>query len=333
MPRRANARAGESLPTEHHDPLSKYTRHRAFNSAIARQLYQDSDTIDVGRRIANCATVLGLDLYEDEGQELETQIRSMRPCNARLCPFCEWRRTRAWRKRLFSGLEAFNREHPKYVPLFLTLTVPNPRMEDLRDTLKQMNAAWHRMTASSAFPTEYWFRRTEVTVGSTSPESPLMAHPHFHVLLLVRPSYFGKHYIKQVEWQKRWTNAMRSDVSLVVDVRRVRSQSSSSNESMSGSELQKLENANAVLEVAKYMSKATQLVEMGDALSEFHRQMGGLKLFTVSKSLRGFISEGLIQEDEMLDANDHLAEGRAPDARAIAQWFDDTQEYVFTSIT
>ena len=333
MPRRANARAGESLPTEHHDPLEKYTRHRAFNSAIARQLYRDSETIDIGRRIANCATVLGLDIYDNDDQGVETQIRSMRPCNARLCPFCEWRRTRVWRKRLFTGLEAFQEEHPKYVPIFLTLTVPNPCLEDLRVTIKAMNGAWHRMTASKAFPTPYWFRRTEVTVGSTAPEAPLMAHPHFHVLLLVKPSYFGKHYIKQLEWQKRWTNAMRSEVPLVVDVRRVRNARSSNSELTPGSEPQRLESASAVLEVAKYMSKATQLVEMGDALSEFHRQMGGLKLFTVSKSLKGFIDEGLISEEEMCDENYHLAEGRLPDAKAIATWFDDTQEYVFTSIT
>ena len=333
MPRRANARAGESLPTEHHDPLSKYSRHRAFNHAIARQLYKDSDTIDIGRRIANCATVLGLDLYEDEEAGLETQIRSMKACTARLCPFCEWRRTRAWRKRLFSGLEAFGEAHPNYVPLFLTLTVPNPRLEDLRGTLKAMTSAWNRMTASKAFPTPYWFRRTEVTVGAGGPFSPLMAHPHFHVLLLVKPSYFGKRYIKQTEWQKRWTNAMRSDVPLVVDIRRVRSASRNSDELMSGSSEQKIANSSAVLEVAKYMSKATQLVEMGDSLPEFHRQMGGLKLFTVSKPLKGFIDEGLISEEEMLDTNEHLAAGRLPDAKAIAQWFDDYQEYVFTSVT
>jgi hypothetical protein len=52
----------------------------------------------------------------------------------------------------------------------------------------------------------------------------------------------------------------------------------------------------------------------------------------VSKSLRRFISEGLISEEEMCDANEHLAEGKLPDAKAIALWFDDSQEYVFTDI-
>ena len=333
MPRRSNARAGESLPTEHHDPLAQFTRHRAFNGAIARQLYKDSDTIDVGRRIANCATVLGLDMYESESHGIETQIRSMSACNARLCPFCEWRRTRVWRKRLFTGLEAFNAVHPRYVPLFLTLTVPNPQLEDLRDTLKAMNAAWNRMNASKAFPTAYWFKRTEVTVGSCQVGAPLKAHPHFHVLLLVKPSYFGKGYIKQIEWAERWRKAMRSEVPLIVDIRRVKGDNKKRDDYEGVDVPKSLGSGKAVLEVAKYMAKATQLVELGSGLSEFHRQMGGLKLFTVSKPLRRFIDEGLISEDELIDANEHLAEGRVPDARAIAQWFDDTQEYVFTDIS
>lgn len=333
MPRRANATAGESALTGHHDPLASFTRHRRLNGAIARSLYNDSDTVDVGRRIANCASVLGLDLYEEEGQGVTAELRAMRSCNARLCPFCEWRRTRAWRKRLFTGLEAFSVDHPKYVPLFLTLTVPNPPLGELRETLKQMNQAWNRLASSKAFPTDFWFRRTEVTVGQSSPEGPIKAHPHFHVLLLVKPSYFGKRYIKQQEWADRWRKAMRSDVQLVVDIRRVTSKQSKGRDMSAGSSSQASENSAAVLEVAKYMSKATQLLEMGAALPDFHREISGARLYSVSKSLRRFIREGLISEEEMLDTNEHLAEGRVPDAVAIAEWFQDTQEYLFTSIT
>lgn len=332
MPRRANAKAGEPLPKGHHDPLHDFTRHRRLNGAIARALYADSDTIAVGRRIANCAQVLGLDLYETEGLGVKAQIRSMRPCNARLCPFCEWRRTRAWRKRLFTGLEAFEAEHPRHVPLFLTLTVPNPPLDGLRDTLGEMSKAWNRMTSSKGFPTEHWFRRTEVTVGAPSMQGPITAHPHFHVLLMVSPGYFGRAYIKQTEWQRRWTKAMRADQPLVVDIRRVKNRELQSSELQNGSPPQSDAKKSAVLEVAKYMAKGTQLVELGDCLSEFHRQMGGLKLYSVSKSLRGFIREGLISEEEMLDTNEHLAAGRLPDARAVAAWFDDYQEYVFTDI-
>ena len=177
MPRRANALAGESALQGHSDPLDKFTRHRRLNQPIARALYKDSDTIDVGRRIATCADVLGVDLYEDDQEGVEARLRAMRPCNARLCPFCEWRRTRAWRRRLFNGLEAYSESGEKRVPLFLTLTVPNPPMEDLRDTLGQMNKAWHRFTSHRGFPTDMWFRRTEVTVSQSVAHQGTFAHP------------------------------------------------------------------------------------------------------------------------------------------------------------
>ena len=332
MPRRANAKAGEPALRGHHDPLDKFSRHRRLNDTIARALCRDQETISVGRRIANCAHVLGVELYDQEDGHVDARLRAMRPCNARLCPFCEWRRTRAWRKRLFDGLAAYEAAGERRVPLFLTLTVPNPRMEDLKATLKEMNAAWHRMTSSKGFPTDLWFRRTEVTVGAQQAHSPITAHPHFHVLLLVKPSYFGKRYIKQSEWADRWSRAMRADQRLIVDIRRVKPAAAASDGSESGSPEPIDGKKNAVLEVAKYMAKGTQLVEIGSSLPEFHRQMAGVRLYAVSKGLRRYIKDGEVRGVEMMDQEETSIDSRLPDAHGIARWFDDQQEYLFTEI-
>ena len=332
MPRRCNASAGESALQGHSDPLGKFTRHRRLNEPIARALFKDSDTIDVGRRIASCADVLGLDLYDNEEQGLEARVRAMRPCNARLCPFCEWRRTRAWRRRLFTGLEAFHATAEKRVPIFLTLTVPNPRLEDLRETLKEMSKAWNRLVSSKAFPTDLWFRRTEVTVGAPVALQPTFAHPHFHALLLVKPSYFGKKYIKHDVWADRWTKAMRAEQRLVVDIRRVTTRGTSNADSEPGSSELANESKRGVLEVAKYMAKGTQLLEIGEELPEFHHQMAGLRLYSVSRALRQYIRDGDIRQAELLDDDEGLPDAREPDAMAVATWFQDHQEYLFTEL-
>ena len=39
----------------------------------------------------------------------------------------------------------------------------------------------------------------------------MRAHPHYHALLLVKPSYFTKNYIKQSEWVEMWQKALRAD--------------------------------------------------------------------------------------------------------------------------
>ena len=47
-----------------------------------------------------------------------------------------------------------------------------------------------------------------------------MAHPHFHALLLVKPSYFTINYIKQGDWVEMWAKALRADYLPSVNVSR-----------------------------------------------------------------------------------------------------------------
>ena len=51
----------------------------------------------------------------------------------------------------------------------------------------------------------------------------MMAHPHFHALLLVKPSYFkGQGYIKQGDWVEMWSKALRADYLPSVNVKAVK---------------------------------------------------------------------------------------------------------------
>ena len=77
----------------------------------------------------------------------------------------------------------------------------------LEDTLKDMNASWKRMSETVAFKKGVagFIRTTEVTRGK---DGDMRAHPHYHALLLVKPSYFTKNYIKQSEWVEMWQKAL-----------------------------------------------------------------------------------------------------------------------------
>lgn len=284
---------------------------------------RDADTRDVGRKIANCALRLRAQVILQEEHKPEVNLQAARLCNARLCPFCEWRRTRAWRRRLYSGLDAFFEEHPKHVGVFLTLTVKNCPLTELGQTLDDMNRAWKRMKMRSFFPTDYWFRRTEVTIGSSHPMEETKAHPHFHVLLLVKPSYFGKGYVKQTEWQKQWMDSARLDYPPVVDVRRATSSSKT------GSTTSK-DARSAVVEAAKYTTKATELLELGDATGEFHRQLRKRRLIAVSRPLSAYLKAGDVTAEEMLDVDTKPLPPGAEAIDVIADWFEDTNEYVIT---
>ncbi len=325
MPRRCNAEAGTAPPHANHDVLGQFSRHRQYNSPVSRHLMNDADTRDVGRKIANCALTIKADVLLHEDFRAEANLKAARLCNTRLCPFCEWRRTRAWRARLFKGLTAVYEDQPKLRGVFLTLTVKNCRLEDLGDQLDQMNRAWDRLAKRAFFPTSMWFRRTEVTVGSAAFPAENYAHPHFHVLLLVKPSYFSHGYVKQSEWQKQWMDAARLDYVPVIDVRTAKQKSADGSSSAESAK-------SAVLEAAKYAAKATDLLELGSATSELHWQLRNRRLYALSADLRKYIKAGDISASEMMDNEAKPLPEGTEKVEAIAQWFEDTNEYVITDL-
>ena len=281
----------------------------------------DPETRDIGLRIANCANTIRADVLLHEELEPEVNLKAAKVCNARLCPFCEWRRTRAWRARLHQGLEALYGDQPKLRGVFLTLTVRNVPLGQLGEQLDEMNKAWKRLTDRSFFPTSLWFRRTEVTVSATPGGSGYMAHPHFHVLLMVKPSYFSHGYVKQSTWTKEWMDSARLDYVPVVDVRATKGNSSDGSSSASSAK-------NAVLEAAKYAAKATDLMELGPAITELHHQLYRKRLYARSKELGKYIKSGDISPEEMMDnTSKPLPEGTTC-VPVVAQWFEDANEYL-----
>ena len=308
----------------HSDVLGKFTKHRRYNTPICKSLAMDPDTVEIAKAIGNCALTLGIDVTAAPDGPAEARLRAAHVCNKRVCPFCEWRRSRAWRRRFFEGLPKFAEDFPTHKPVFLTLTVKNCRIEDLRSTIADMHRAWKRMTLLSMFPTKFWFRRTEVVLqGGRNPElGGVMVHPHIHVLLMVPAGYFSHGYVKQTEWQKSWMMSARLDYAPVVDVRRGKKSSTSGGANSS-------DTLAASLEVSKYSTKGTDLINMGSSLGEYHRQVRNLRLSASSASLKPYLSDTPIQESELVDKKAGESELIAT-GKAI--WFDDIGEYLFSSI-
>ena len=325
MPRSCNSEAGRTSPNRHFDALGQLSRHRQYNSPIARHLMLDTGTRDIGQKIANCALTIKAGIILHPELPPETNLTAARVCNTRLCPFCEWRRTRVWRQRLFNGLTSLYEHQPKLRGVFLTLTVRNVQLDALGDQLDQMNRAWNRMVQRSFFPTDLWFRRTEVTVGQNLASGAFTAHPHFHVLLLVRPSYFSHGYVRQTEWQKQWMDSARLDYVPVVDVRSAKAKSIDGSTSA-------VDAKGAVMEAAKYAAKATDLMELGPAITELHWQLRHRRLYALSKQLREYVKAGEVSEAELLDDDSKPLPPGAERIEVLAQWFEDTQDYQIVDI-
>ena len=318
--------AGLASDTRTHlSVLEPFSKHRRYHSPICKALAMDEDTRDVAKAIGNCALNLGIEIEMPDGEEPQPKLRAVRACNRRVCPFCEWRRTKALRRRFFEGLPRFHEDFPTHHPIFLTLTVKNVGVEDLKTSITDLHRAWKRLTLCSFFPTPFWFRKTEVTISRSLDKKTEtgMAHPHLHCLLMVPAGYFSHGYVKQTEWQKQWMMAARLDYSPIVDVRRCRSKSGAQTDSVSAS-------LGASLEASKYAAKATDLIKLGDSLGEYHRQVKGVRLTGVSGSLKPYVSASEISETELTDGGESLP---VESVKGTAIWFEDLEEYLFESLT
>ena len=117
-------------------------------------------------------------------------------------------------------------------------------------------------------------------------------------------------------------DAARLDYAPIVDVRRAKTKSSSGGHAID-------ESRSAGIEAAKYATKATDLIAMGDVLTEYHYAVKGLRLSATSSSMRPYLSDASMGVDELVD-------DAAPDpsscVRGKALWFEDVQEYLFSDI-
>lgn len=123
-----------------------------------------------------------------------------------------------WRARFFKALPKLQEDYPKARFIFLTLTVRNCPLEELRDTVKVMNKAWGRLVKRKAFPADGWVKSLEVTMGQDG-----LAHPHFHVVMMVKPSYFKSgNYLSHEKWTDLWESCLRIDYTPIVNVKTVK---------------------------------------------------------------------------------------------------------------
>src|SRR5471032_2208811 len=180
---------------------AKWDQHRGNTQTIGALYDRASDAKleRLGERMKQCSGLLHFEQTLDmETGELGIKLDKAMFCKVRHCPVCQWRRGMANMARFYERLPALAAAQPKAQWLFLTLTVRNPAMANLRTTLRDMNAAWQRMIQRAGWPAKGFVRTTEVTKGKDG-----RPHPHFHCLLLVDPGYFqGKNYISQAKWRQ-----------------------------------------------------------------------------------------------------------------------------------
>ena len=226
-----------------------------------------------------------------------------------------------WQARFYLSLPSIQHEQPKARWLFLTLTVRNCKVSELGDTLTAMNSAWNRLRLRKEFkPVLGWVRTTEVTRGRDG-----SAHPHFHVLLMVPPSWFrGQSYIKQSRWVELWRECARLDYEPVVDVRTVKSKAPKEGQSEADVAVSALQSA--VAETLKYSVKPSDMVADPAWFLEMTRQVHRRRFVASGGALKDVLRVD-DETDEDLSLADSPATVEDDGSRLAFNWRTDERTY------
>lgn len=170
-------------------------------------------------------------------------------CKVPMCPSCQWRRSLKWRARFLTLLPSLQEKYSGHRWIFLTLTVRNCELADLRLNLQALNQAFNRLSQLKRFPMDGLVKSVEVTrawdcydrgeyLGRHGTkwimkweydnkrflllEPTMEVHPHLHILGLVPSGYFGKNYINHEDWTQMWQQSLRVDYKPIVNIKAVK---------------------------------------------------------------------------------------------------------------
>lgn len=247
--------------------------HKANSDRVATH-YDGTEFQRYSERITDCARWLDFRLVPEQSEgAYKLKLASARFCHCRQCIICSWRKSLAYKARAYKVLPKVVEDYPTARFLFVTLTVKNCQITELRDTLKWMNKGFSRLSQLKAWPALGYLKTTEVTKG----RDRVSAHPHFHCLLMVKASYFSHNYIRQDEWAEMWQKSLRIDYKPVMDVQAL-----------------KIEKSPVALlsEIVKYQTKPNDVV-LGNKewFLELTRQLHHTKAFALGGVFKDYFRE------------------------------------------
>lgn len=179
-------------------------------------------------------------------------------CKDKFCPVCQ--KIKSTKNALaIQTMYNYLKENTKLNYLFITLTAPNVKGEDLNNELISYSKSFERMikVKKVAKINKGYIAKLEITYNAEDDSY----HPHYHVIMAVPNQYFKNmnYYIKRDEWLEIWKKAKRDEYITQVDVRKVHNK----NEDGISSE---------VLELAKYMAKSSDYFNSLDVFETYFNQ-------------------------------------------------------------
>lgn len=269
--------------------IEKYTPKKDLNRKAA-DFIEKHITLKAVVRFETCSSWMH---FLTNGDMNVRRLYRTDSCGNRFCPICTWKTARKDAIKISVIMEAIKFIEQKDY-LFLTLTAPNCKGEDLKEEIDRFNLAVNRLfkrrnvervvkgyirklevtTDQEKYVTDELYRRKKdyydirgIKVGDPNPTYDTY-HPHVHIIVVVNKSYFNKpsEFISKAEWLEMWRGCMKDNSITQVDARKVSERGSS----------------NAVLEVAKYSAKGSDLYHSEKVFDTFYMGLKRRQLLVYS---------------------------------------------------
>ena len=269
--------------------MKKYTEKKIKNQLLQTLISKHvSDSTLL--RIRECNTFM---LFLADRTLEHKKLHGANSCKHRFCPVCSWRKARKNALKI-SILMQYLREEENKEFVFLTLTAPNVKAEELDDEIKHYNKSFQRLMQrkevkaavkgyvrklevtydGKEFITEYmyknrtqYYKKRGLNIGDKNPNYDTY-HPHFHVILVVNKSYFTdkNYYISRDRWLELWQKSTKNPLITQVDVRKVKA----------------TDNKKEVSEIAKYSAKDSDYLQDEKVFDTFFNALSGKRLIVYS---------------------------------------------------
>lgn len=278
--------------------LEKFTPKKDLNRK-ASDFMEKHLTVKSVNRFETCSSWM---LFLTNGAMNVKRLHKSNRCGNRFCPICTWKTAKKDAIKISILLEAIQEIEQKEF-LFLTLTAPNCTGEELRDEIDRFNKAVNKLfkrrnveriakgyirklevtTDQEQYITEKLYKRKKdyydirgLKVGGPNPTYNTY-HPHVHIIVAVNKSYFKdtKVRISETEWLEMWRECMDDNSITQVDARKVSAKG----------------NSNAVLEVAKYSAKGSDLYHSEAVFDTFYLALKRRQLLVYSGIMKDYVKK------------------------------------------
>ncbi|EJJ6363191.1 protein rep, partial [Staphylococcus pseudintermedius] len=267
--------------------MEKYTekkqRNQVFQKFIKRHIGENQMDL-----VEDCNTFLSF--VTDKTLEKQ-KLYKANSCKNRFCPVCAWRKARKDALGLSLMMQYIKQQENKEF-IFLTLTTPNVKANELESEIKHYNNSFRKLIKRKKVDSviKGYVRKLEITYNKKRDDY----NPHFHVLIAVNKSYFTdkRYYISQQEWLDLWRDVTGMSEIMQVRVQKVRQN-----------------NNKELYEMAKYSGKDSDYLVNQKVFDAFYKSLKGKQVLVYSglfKEARKKLKNGDLDYLKEVDPTEYI---------------------------